>query len=250
MMHQTPSDVLQTAHYHIHTFTAPIRDWTSSLLWEVFAGSWVRPALATVGLLAFMSAPAVAQETSAQSGAGDAQSSTDVRAERFDDWTLRCFLPPKNKDGSTATCEIAQPLMVNQDGKPVEILNLAVSRASDKAGKADWALVVLTPLDVQLSSDFGFAAGSAKPSLLRYRNCNQLGCFVIVPLDRERINQMKRAADGAAFFRLLNGQAVKVTFSLKGFTKAFEALSSGTVPAAAQAEAEPRVSSQEEDASN
>lgn len=159
----------------------------------------------------------------------------EVRAERFDDWTLRCVMPLKtaaNATGSPA-CEITQPLMVNQDGKPVEILNLAVSKASDKAGKVDWALVVLTPLDVQLASDFGFAAGTAKPSLLRYRNCNHLGCFVIVPLDGDRIAQLKKAADGAAFFRLLTGQAVKVTFSLKGFTRAFDMLASGAIPAAA-----------------
>lgn len=253
MTHQTPRDVLQTAHYHIHTCIAPIRDSTSSLPWGVLEGRWARSALAAVGLLAVMGAPAQAQETQAQSVAKSARQSTDVRAERFDDWTLRCVMPPKrgNEAAVTPACEIAQPLMVSQDGKPAEILNLAVSRANDKARKADWALVVLTPLDVQLSSDFGFVAGAAKPSLLRYRNCNHLGCFVIVPLDRDRIAQMKKAADGATFFRLLTGQAVKVSFSLRGFTKAFDALASGTIPAAtSQANGASPVYSDGEGASN
>lgn len=162
------------------------------------------------------------------------QVATDIRTERFDDWTLRCVMPPAGR-GNIATnpsCEIAQPLMVEHDNKSVEVLSLAISRATDKAGKADWALVVLTPLDVHLASDFGLGLGSAKPSLVRYRNCNHVGCFVIVPLDNNRISQMKQAADGAAFFRLLGGRAVKVSFSLKGFTKAFDTLTAGTVPTA------------------
>ena len=164
------------------------------------------------------------------------QPSTEVRTERFDDWTLRCVVAATTDDKAPEkpACEIAQPLMVDQGGKPVEVLNLAVSHASDKAGKATWALVVLTPLDVHLASDFGFGAGSAKPSLVRYRNCNHAGCFVIIPLDNNRIGQLKQASDGATFFRLLNGQTVKVSFSLKGFTKAFDALSAGTVPAPGQ----------------
>lgn len=120
--------------------------------------------------------------------------------------------------------------MVDVDGKPVELLSLAVTRASDKAGDANWAMVVLTPLDVQLNADFGLSVGSAEPVLLRYRNCNRLGCFVLVPLDDRRIRQMERAAAGAVYFRLLDGQAVKVSFSLKGFTKAMAALSAGVTP--------------------
>lgn len=127
-------------------------------------------------------------------------------------------------------CEIGQPLMIEVDGKPVELLNLAVTRASDKAGDAKWAMVVLTPLDVQLNADFGLAIGTAEPVLLRYRNCNRLGCFVLAPLDDRRIRQMERAASGAVYFRLLDGKAVKVNFSLKGFTKAMEGLSSGVAP--------------------
>jgi len=163
-------------------------------------------------------------------------SASDIRTARFDDWQLRCVVAggASAEAAQPASCEISQPLMVNQDGGSVEVLNLAVSRASDKAGKVDWALVVLTPLDVHLASDFGYGVGSGKPELVRYRNCNHAGCFVVVPLDNSRVSQLKKASDGAAFFRLLNGQAVKVSFSLKGFTKAFNALSAGQVPASGQ----------------
>jgi invasion protein IalB len=144
---------------------------------------------------------------------------------QFGDWLLKCVKP-----GQDHACELVQPLMVEHEGQPVELLTLAVSKAADKSGKADWALVVLTPLDVDLPSDFGLQAGQGKPALFRYRNCNHLGCFAVVPLDKGMISQMQKAADGTAYFRLLNGRAVKVTFSLSGFTKGFEALASGKVP--------------------
>lgn len=182
-------------------------------------------------------ASAFAQVDVAKEEARGGEAAT-VTAERFDDWTLRCVTAA----AASPACEVTQPLMVAHDGSPVEILKLAVSRASDKAGKADWALVVLTPLDVHLPADFGFATGTAKPVLLKYRNCNQLGCFVIVPLENDRLAALKKAADGTAYFRLLNGQTVKVSFSLKGFTKAFDALAAGKVPevkAASAAEATP-----------
>lgn len=207
----------------------------------VFAAS------ASAALLLLTVPTAHSQVPAERSDATD-QSSTTVLTERFDDWTLRCVVATGagHKVPEKASCEIAQPLMVNQDAKSVEVINLAISRANDKAGKANWALVALTPLDVDLPSDFGFDAGNAKPSLVRYRNCNHAGCFVIVPLDSSRLNQMKQASNGATFFRLLNGQAVKVSFSLKGFTKAFNALSSGQVPAASKSgEETPTVSGRE-----
>ncbi len=154
-----------------------------------------------------------------------------VASGQFGDWLLKCV-----RAESGNPCELVQPLMVEHEGQPVELLTLAVSKAADRSGKADWALVVLTPLDVDLPSDFGLQAGQGKPALFRYRNCNHLGCFAVIPLDNGWISQMQKAAEGTAYFRLLNGRAVKVSFSLAGFTKGFEALASGKVPDGAAGE--------------
>ncbi|QCL76497.1 MULTISPECIES: invasion associated locus B family protein [Agrobacterium] len=236
----------QPVHFFSRNFCAE-SVFSNSLL-RVYSLASKRRSLAASATAVLLSLSTVhAQEPAAQSDTAK-RPSTEVHTERFDDWTLRCVVAAgaDHKVPQKASCEIAQPLMVDQGGKPVEVLNLAISRANDKAGKANWALVALTPLDVHLASDFGFGAGSAKPSLVRYRNCNHAGCFVIIPLDNSLISQMKQASNGATFFRLLGGQAVKVSFSLKGFTKAFDALSAGTVPAAGQASGEtPAVSGAE-----
>ena len=168
-------------------------------------------------------------------GAGQSKAESDpapqVLEQRFEDWTYRCVPTPTEEDASALACELSQAVQIEQDGQPLPILNMAISKAADKVGKVDWALVVLTPLDVHLPSDFGLSFGSRKPVLSRYRNCNALGCWVVVPASSQIVQSMKRALEGGAHFRLLDGQTVKIIYSLRGFTKGFEALRSGEPPA-------------------
>jgi len=177
--------------------------------------------------------------------ANPAAAAPKLLAQKFDDWTWRCVAPA---GGAAPTgCEVAQAVKVNQEGKTVEVLNLAVSKATDKAGKVEYALVALTPLDVHLPSQFGLLIGDdkakgkdkQKPILTQYRNCNQMGCFVVMPIDAATVSKFKQAQEGAGFFRLINGKTVKVVFSLKGFDKAIDALASKELPPAAVAAAAP-----------
>lgn len=170
-----------------------------------------------------------AQEAEAKGGAG-AAAAPSVSEIRFDDWVLRCVAQPidvktKPDASAKAACELAQSVKATLSGKEVPVLEIAVSPAADKAGKARHALVVLTPLDVLLSSDFGLQIGKGKQEVYRYRNCNHLGCFAVVPLTRERLNALVASRDAAMFFRLLDGQTVKIMVSLKGFGQALEAFS-------------------------
>lgn len=153
---------------------------------------------------------------------------TTVVAERFEDWQHRCISP--QRPDQTAACELSQSVQVDENGRPVEILNIALSRADDAVGSVGWALVVLTPQDVHLPSDFGLKLGNTAPLLARYRNCTEAGCWVVVPADEAVLSAMKRGIEGAANFRLLNGQVVSVIFSLRGFTAGFEALAAGQIP--------------------
>lgn len=188
----------------------------------------------------FISLSALIPINPAFSGVASSNIQNKQNPEKFEqayaDWTLSCIRGPATtvavgaKKTTSNKCEIVQTVTAAAGGKPVQLLELGVSPAKDKAGKVDWALVVLTPLDVLLSSDFGLEAGHKKPELFRYRNCNHLGCFAVVPLGRKLLAGLKRESKGATYFRLLNGQAVKVVFSLKGFSKAFDALESGKEP--------------------
>lgn len=161
-----------------------------------------------------------------------AQNPPAVLEAQFDDWTYRCVSAPSEEDAAAQSCELSQAILIEQDGEQLPLLNMAISKAADKAGKVDWALVILTPLDVHLPSDFGLSFGSRKPVLSRYRNCNAMGCWVVLPATSAVVRGMQRAIEGGAHFRLLNGQTVKVVYSLAGFTKGFAVLQSGAVPEA------------------
>ncbi|KAB7613726.1 hypothetical protein F9L33_10150 [Amylibacter sp. SFDW26] len=149
----------------------------------------------------------------------------DLIFENFKDWTYRCQKYEANSKGVNI-CELGQSVQVEQDGKPIEVLNISLSKADDKAGKVDWALIILTPLDVHLPSDFGLKLGARKPIVTRYRNCTSLGCWVVVPVTANVLAGLKKAREGAGFFRLTDGQVVKVVFSLQGFTQAYNKLTS------------------------
>lgn len=125
------------------------------------------------------------------------------------------------------TCEASQTVSVRQGDQDVEILKLAISSIGEEKGKQLWGLVALLPLDVLLASDFGLGADKVKPELHRYRNCNHLGCFAVVPLTGKLVKGLKQSEKGSVHFRLVNGKAVKVVFPVTGFSSALERLSSG-----------------------
>jgi invasion protein IalB len=152
----------------------------------------------------------------------------------FGDWTLKCVTAARTEQSTKNpdhVCEIFQSVAVDDQGQPVEIMSLAVASFSRLKGKARYTLVAVVPLDVHLPSDFRLSAGGTELALARYRNCDNRGCFVLVPLSDKAIKRLKKAMDGGAHFTDIAGRPIKVVFSLRGFTKAFDSLASGAVPA-------------------
>lgn len=159
-----------------------------------------------------------------------------IVSQQFSDWTYQCLVSASDNESEQKApkprCEISQSVQRVFEDRAVEIINMSLTQANDKAGKVKWALVVLAPLglNIHLPSDFGLIVGKKKPFLTRFRNCSAQGCQVVIPADNSLLTSFKRANDGAARFRLLDGQVVEVKFSLAGFTKAFNALGSGSLP--------------------
>lgn len=179
---------------------------------------------------------------------GMAQPSTPVGdvgvSTQADVWTLRCVnvaMPavPDAQPAARVACEAGQTVIARQGDQDVEVLKLAISSIGEAGGKPQWGLVALLPLDVLLSSDFGLGADKVKPGVHRYRNCNHLGCFAVVPLTGKLAAGLGRSEKGTAYFRLVNGKAVKVVFPLAGFADAFGKLSSGKDLPPATTPAEP-----------
>lgn len=179
--------------------------------------------------LAFLLAVPIAGDAqpTAQTNGGDATPKANV-------WSLHCVnvAPQAGADASqpsptSVACEASQTISARQGDQDVEILKLAISSIGEEGGKSLWGLVTMLPLDVLLTSDFGLGADKVQPGLHRYRNCNHLGCFAVVPLTGKLVSGLSRSKQGTAYFRLINGKVVKVVFPLEGFAEAFKKLASG-----------------------
>ena len=117
----------------------------------------------------------------------------------------------------------------------VNVLTLALAQVEVKSKKnkksRQWVLTALTPLNIYLPSGFSLAfKEKAKADSMRYRNCNQAGCWVQHVLDRKMVRRLLKHKSGFARMRLMNGQNVNIKFSLSGMNAAMQALKSGKLP--------------------
>jgi invasion protein IalB len=155
-----------------------------------------------------------------------AQPAPAIKSQKFDDWYYRC-----TGSAGTEACEVARVAQVAKDGKPVNILTLAISAPpaapSDKGkGKSRLMLTALLPLNVFLPSGLSIKADGKPVAKLDYRNCNQTGCWAQLALDTKMTAALKKGAAAEGLVRLMNGQDVNIRFSLKGLKPALDELQS------------------------
>ncbi len=142
--------------------------------------------------------------------AQDAQSIPDVQV--FDDWRVSC---PQN---SADSCRVWQRVQVQHGDVAQDVM--AVSLAPADTGLA---LLIQVPLDVYLPADFGLRVDGANERRVRYRNCNETGCWVLIEADAPLLNQFRRGITAEAALSLIEGETVRISFSLRGFTAALAA---------------------------
>ncbi|MGR9250192.1 invasion associated locus B family protein [Rhizobium leguminosarum] len=161
-----------------------------------------------------------------------AQPASAMTSRKFDDWYYRCA----GSAGAEA-CEVAQVAQVTKDGKPVNILTLAIaaspagSQGNGDKGKGEKSkprltLTALLPLNVFLPSGLSIKADGKPVAKLDYRNCNQAGCWAQLTLDPKTTTALKRGSTAEGLVRLTNGQDVNIRFSLKGLQPALDELQS------------------------
>lgn len=165
-------------------------------------------------------------------GEADAQVTTSVlktiHSTRFDDWTFRCADVNAANGRMIQQCEVAQIAQVKQGDGTVSVLTLAIATTGpDMAGQsssADLLLTALVPLNVVLSAGIELAADGKELVTVHYRNCNEAVCWAQQKFDRKILTGLQKASVGEARMLLMNGQAINLSFSLKGLTKALAAL--------------------------
>lgn len=130
-----------------------------------------------------------------------------AKSQKFDDWYYRC-----TSAAGAETCEVAQVAQVAKDGKPVNVLTLAIATSpGDSAGKGEKGrpqlmLTALLPLNVFLPAGLSIKADGKPVAKLDYRNCNEAGCWAQQALDTKMTTALRKGSTAEGLVRLMNGQ--------------------------------------------
>ena len=168
---------------------------------------------AIAGRAAFLASPflsGVAFAQTVEPSETGAPSSGLVQAHQ--DWRVSC---PQNTPES---CRVWQRVQVEHEGSTQDVMSVSFAPANE-----GFALLVQLPLDVYLPDDFGLRVDGRGERRIRYRNCNETGCWVVAPADDRLLNQFRRGITAEAAINLIEGETVRISFSLRGFTAAFAA---------------------------
>lgn len=173
----------------------------------------LRIALAFAAALAAV--PAFAQEQDAAAAAPKAQKpiEPDVVKE-FGDWTVRCY-PVK----SASPCEMLELRVAKKTGQRILGVMLAYVPGRDAN-----VLQVSVPLGVALANGVVINADTYKSPVLKFRRCDQLGCYVETAMGNDVVGNLAKATKAEATIVSVEGKRYNLVFSLKGFTEARQSL--------------------------
>ena len=161
--------------------------------------------------------------------AGPCAAQNYARAEYFGDWQYVCFFAEQNEHPSN--CSLTHIAHVEHANALQSALEITIVKNDDQGASSDLSLIVRTPLDVALSNGFGMRIDRRSREVFPYRNCSTQGCFVKIPLTRDRDNRLKRGYWAKFVVEMMSEETFEISVSLIGMTKALNALSSNEIPA-------------------
>jgi invasion protein IalB len=138
-------------------------------------------------------------------------------------WAQRCPQPPKADDKSAPApkadkkqCEIFQ--RINMKETSARVAEFAVGFPQEKTFEKGAARgVVILPLGILLEEGVQMKIDSGKPLLFKTRFCANAGCFSFVKLNKDVLDDMRKAKFVNFLFKTSAGQNVSMIMSMKGF---------------------------------
>jgi invasion protein IalB len=164
-------------------------------------------ALATALLIA----PALAQEAAPQQ-APKAPQATDTK--EIGDWTVRCFAVK-----SPTPCEMLELRVAKKGGQRILGVLFSYAPANDAH-----VIQISVPLGVALANGLVINADTYKSGVLKFRRCDQGGCYVESAIGSDVIGAVGKATAGKVQIVGVDGKRYDLAFSLKGFNEAHNAL--------------------------
>lgn len=179
---------------------------------------------------ALIAAPSFAQDEGAAPQQPQKPVQPDVVKE-FKDWTVRCY-----PVASASPCEMIHLRIAKKSGQRVLGILIAYVPARDAH-----ILQISTPLGVALANGLVINADTYKSGVLKFRRCDQMGCYVESAVGSDVMGQIGNAKKGQMEIVSVDGRRFNLPFSLEGFSEAHQALveltkSKAKAPAAAPAQ--------------
>jgi invasion protein IalB len=132
--------------------------------------------------------------------------------QSFGDWTVRCF-PVK----APAPCDMIQVAISKEKNQRVSSVSLAYVPSRDS-----YALQVVVPLGVSFAKGLTLSAGERKIEGLKFRRCQNDGCYVETGVTRAAIEGLPAGGDRGqmtvALYR--DDKQIGLPLSFNGFSQA------------------------------
>lgn len=168
---------------------------------------------------ALTAVPAMAQDAPAAQDAQPQQPQANKpvqpsEVKEFGDWTVRCY-PVK----TASPCEMLELRVAKKSGQRVLGVLLAYVPARDAH-----IMQVSVPLGVALANGMVINSDTWKSGVMKFRRCDQMGCYVEAAIPNDIITQLGRATKAEAQIVSVDGKRYNLAFSLSGFDQAHQAL--------------------------
>ncbi|WP_347138500.1 invasion associated locus B family protein [Paracoccus sp. SSK6] len=147
-------------------------------------------------------------------------------------WTTRCLKAEQGKD----PCELYQLLKDGEGNSVAEMTLIPLKNSKDVAAGA----TLVAPLETDLIQGLGLAVGTGEARGYPFSFCAPVGCVSRMGFTQAELDGLKRGKDATLTLLPFGGdreKPVRLTLSLAGFTKAFDALSAYADEPAPAAEA-------------
>lgn len=134
-----------------------------------------------------------------------------------DPWLLDCG----EADGfSLGKCRLLQTIVIKETGQPLLTAALEV-----RPGEKDYSLVLKVPHGILLSPGMALEVKGVERMVLRFRLSDATGVFAATVVSTELLDAMKKGNTLKVSLVTANGQKIGIPVTLRGFTDAFEKLS-------------------------
>jgi len=168
---------------------------------------------------AFAAKPAAQSAPAAAAANGGAQPQANRPVEPsetkgFGDWTVRCY-----PVSSVSPCEMLELRVAKKTGQ--RILGVLLVYIPSRN---EHVMQISVPLGVALQSGLVVHSDTYNSPVMRFRRCDQQGCYVEVPIDNGAVSSLARATKAQATIVSADGRKFDLVFSMSGFADAHRAL--------------------------